>query len=174
MYSYQLFGNWCFRFILSQSFEASQSYSLAFLRYWLLSFKFLFCFTKSQLWQHRPIIKIIWKLWPKHSGGGKKKKRGKILTRGKKLRATYEKALGSSHWGKCSVCWHFFFSFWHLWFKEERVKKEKARKGGRMMAHGISKERLLPRTSALASLTSESLSEQPRCGWRQGSKRNDT
>lgn len=40
MYSYQSFGNWCFRFILSQSFQASQSYS-PILRYRLLSFKFL-------------------------------------------------------------------------------------------------------------------------------------
>lgn len=56
----------------------------------------------------------------------------------KKLRATYEKDLGSSHWDNVvslGIC------FWHLQFEEKRVEKKMARNRGRTMAHDISKGR---------------------------------
>ena len=49
----------------------------------------------------------------------------------KKLRATYEKDLGSSHWDNVvslGIC------FWHLQFEEKRVEKKMARNRGRTMA----------------------------------------
>lgn len=74
------------------------------LRYWLLSFKFLFCFKKSQLWQHIPIIShlkmVVQTL----------RKKGKVLTKGKKIKSIYETALGSSHWDNVVSVGIFFLA----------------------------------------------------------------
>lgn len=53
-----------------------------------------------------------------------KKKRGRRNLRKKKLRATYEKDLGSSHWDNVVFVGIFF---WHLQFEEKRVEKKMAR-----------------------------------------------
>lgn len=69
---------------------------------------------------------------------GKKKEGEEVLGEKKKLRATYEKDLGSSHWDNVvsvGIC------FWHLQFEEKRVEKKMARNRGRTMAHDISKGR---------------------------------
>ena len=69
---------------------------------------------------------------------GKKKEGEEVSGKKKKLRATYEKDLGSSHSDNVvslGIC------FWHLQFEEKRAEKKMARNRGRTMAHDISKGR---------------------------------
>ena len=68
----------------------------------------------------------------------RKKKEGEKVLGKEKLRATYKKDLGSSHWDNVVSVGIFF---WHLQFEEKRVEKKMARNGGRTMAHDILKGR---------------------------------
>lgn len=55
------------------------------------------------------------------------RKKGKVLTKGEKIKSIYETALGSSHWDNVVSVGIFF---WHRRFKERVKKKKKGKEEG--------------------------------------------